>query len=402
MSELHWGQARTLAIGIILAVVVRSGVSAAKLSPQTPLDATTIPQFVENLPDFSSLGRVNGDIPYRVRSEEFQQKILRPRSTPDCPPHFRSGTMVFGYGIDQGTRTSRHCRSRSLPGVTVVVRRDHRRHRRLPNNLVAKPNAPEPFTNPRGPSLERLLTGDQSIHWANPLGAPMMMGSDHHMGNQTPYLGPIAAVTHLHGAEDPSAYDGGPDAWWVPGAEGTRAVAKGKGQRGPSFVTNVYQYPNTQEPTTLWFHDHTLGNSRLNVIAGLEAFYLIRGSGDDGVPGRGKFPAGRQEVELLIQDRQFDTNGQLLFPDGYPAGIDGPLQDPNLHPFWMPEFLGDVIVVNGKSWPKMNVAPKRYRFRTLNGSNVRFFNLSSVPRRFARGTRSTRRAPPAKQNVLST
>lgn len=376
MSGLPWGYARTLAVAVLLAVVARSVVSAAKLTPQTALDATTIPQFVENLPDFSALGRVNGDLPYRVRSEEFQQKILPATFYDTLAAPYAAGTMVFGYGIDEGAKHFPALPRKGLyPGYTVVVTHGHKAVADYRNNLLPAPNAPAPFTNPLGPSLERILTGDQSIHWANPGSAPMMTMGGHHMGNQTPYLGPIAAVTHLHGAEDPSAYDGGPDAWWVPGAEGTRTVPKAKGTRGASFVTNVYQYPNTQEPTTLWFHDHTLGNSRLNVIAGLEAFYLIRGGGDDGVPGPGKLPAARQEVELLIQDRQFDTNGQLLFPDGYPSGIDGPLQDANVHPFWMPEFLGDVIVVNGKSWPKMNVVPKRYRFRLLNGANVRFFNL---------------------------
>jgi len=67
----------------------------------------------------------------------------------------------------------------------------------------------------------------------------------------------------------------------------------------------------------------------------MEAFYLIRGNGDDGIPGARKLPAGRQEVELVVQDRQFDSNGQLLFPDGYPSGLDGPLQNPKLHPYWI-------------------------------------------------------------------
>jgi len=113
----------------------------------------------------------------------------------------------------------------------------------------------------------------------------------------------------------------------------------------------------------------------LNVAAGLAAFYLIRGNGDDGLPGKGKLPAGRHEVELVLQDLQFDTNGQLLFPDGYPAGLDGPLADPKTHPFWMPEYFGDVIVVNGKAWPKLDVAAQRYRFRLLDGANTRFYNL---------------------------
>jgi spore coat protein A len=155
-----------------------------------------------------------------------------------------------------------------------------------------------------------------------------------------------------------------------------RAISPARGSyRGPSFVSNLYKYKNTQEPATLWFHDHTLGTTRLNVFSSLEAFYLIRGNGDDGVSGQGKLPARRQEVELVIQDRQFDTEDQLLFPDGHPSGLDGPLQDAKVHPCWMPEFFGDLITVNGKSWPKLNVEARRYRFRLLNGANTRFFNL---------------------------
>ncbi len=112
----------------------------------------------------------------------------------------------------------------------------------------------------------------------------------------------------------------------------------------------------------------------------MAAFYLIRGDGDDGIAGPGKLPAGRQEVELVLQDREFDTNGQLIFPDGYPTGLDGPLQNPKLHPYWMPEFFGDVITVNGRSWPKFAVAPKRYRLRLLDGASVRFFNLQFCAR----------------------
>ena len=60
-------------------------------------------------------------------------------------------------------------------------------------------------------------------------------------------------------------------------------------------------------------------------------------------------------MPLIIQDRMFDTNGQLYFPAGVPF-----IPNPD-HPFWVPEFLGDVICVNGKAWPFMNVEPKRYR-----------------------------------------
>jgi FtsP/CotA-like multicopper oxidase with cupredoxin domain len=349
MAKPFFGVARVAAAMIALIAIGGSSVSASKLVRQRPLNARSIPQFVENLPDFSVLGRVNGDVPYRVRFEEFQQKILPATFYATLPAPYSAGTMVFGYGMDQGAKHYPALPLKGLyPGYTVVVTRDHTAFADYRNNL--------------SPNLARTLTIDQSIDWANPARAPM---STHGMGNATPYLGAIPAVTHLHGAEDQSAFDGGPNSWFTPGAK----------IRGPGFVTNVYGYPNTQEPTTLWFHDHTLGTTRLNVVAGMEAFYLIRGNGDDGVPGAHKLPAGRQEVELVVQDRQFDTNGQLLFPDGYPSGLDGPLQNPKLHPYWMPEFFGDVVTVNGKSWPKLNVAPKRYRLRLLNGANDRFFNL---------------------------
>jgi len=64
----------------------------------------------------------------------------------------------------------------------------------------------------------------------------------------------------------------------------------------------------------------------------------------------------------------FDVKGQLYFPN---VGI-----NPAFHPYWIPEFFGDTIVVNGKVWPYLNVEPRRYRFRFLNGSNARFYNLS--------------------------
>jgi spore coat protein A, manganese oxidase len=184
-----------------------------------------------------------------------------------------------------------------------------------------------------------------------------------------PYLGPAAVSPHLHGGETPSAFDGGPDQWWTPGAEGSFKSPPPSGSyRGAGFVNNAYQYPNAQEPATLWFHDHQLGGTRLNVYGGLAAFYLLRGNGDDGKVQKGRLPAGLQEVEIALQDRSFDTNGQLFFPD---VG-----DNPGVHPYWLPEFFGDVIVVNGKSWPKLQVEPKRYRFRLLEGSNARFYNLT--------------------------
>jgi FtsP/CotA-like multicopper oxidase with cupredoxin domain len=107
--------------------------------------------------------------------------------------------------------------------------------------------------------------------------------------------------------------------------------------------------------------------------------YLIRDQLDTGRADNPlRLPAGDQEVELVLQDRQFDTNGQLCLPDSTPltAGLNGPPPNPGIHPDWIPEFFGDAIVVNGRTWPYLEVEPRRYRFRVVNGSNARFFRMT--------------------------
>ncbi|MFZ2649303.1 MAG: multicopper oxidase, partial [Burkholderiaceae bacterium] len=210
------------------------------------------------------------------------------------------------------------------------------------------------LTNNLSNNLYQLLTVDQTLHWADPLGSGIPVPPTAF------YTGPVPTCVHLHGGEVMSASDGGPDSWFTPGLA----------QTGPAWAagaSNVLTYPNSQEAATLWFHDHALGVTRLNVYAGLAAFYLLRDSWDTGVAGTGaNFPAGAYEIEIVIQDRMFDTAGQWFFPD---LGL-----NPQ-HPYWVPEFVGDTIVVNGKTWPFLQVEPRRYRFRMLNGSNARFYNL---------------------------
>lgn len=196
-----------------------------------------------------------------------------------------------------------------------------------------------------------------------------------------PYEGDIPMVVHLHGGEIPSDSDGGPNAWFTPGYK----------RLGPAFSYNASSlstYPNMQEATTLWYHPHDDGLTRINVYTGLAGFYFIRGddegqaelpgwSGDDLVEE--VTPAGKTatfnidrgaylpEIELAIQDRMFNVDGELFWP------VEPP--NPDIHPFWTPEFVGDVMVVNGKSWPYLSVAPRKYRFRILDGCNARFLNM---------------------------
>ncbi|MEO7018675.1 MAG: multicopper oxidase domain-containing protein [Ktedonobacteraceae bacterium] len=329
---------------------------ASTTLPQTPLLGASIPQFVEPLTTF--VGKRVGSPIINVGMQEFQQKVLPDSVYATMVPPFNQGTYVWGYKVGN--------RPPSYPGFTVEAQRGIPTAINYTNNL--------PF--PNSSHLEPLLTIDQTIHWADPLNA----GSSHHMGSFQPYQGTIPTVVHLHGAEVPSAFDGAPEAWF------TQDGIHGKGY---STLANtgknsaLFVYPNTQQSTALWFHDHALGLVRINVFAGLAAMYFLRDEFDTGQHNNPlRLPAGNQEVELIIQDRQFDTNGQLLFPDGTPAdnptGLNGTPTNPGAHPFWIPEFFGDAIVVNGKTWPFFNVEPRRYRFRVLDAANARFLQMALV------------------------
>jgi FtsP/CotA-like multicopper oxidase with cupredoxin domain len=180
---------------------------------------------------------------------------------------------------------------------------------------------------------------------------------------------------------------GWPEQWF------TSNGLKGKdffsyGHPGPGEA--IYVYENLQEPGTLWFHDHALGATRTNVYSGMAAFYFLRGP----LTEPWNLPSGAYEIEMAIQDRQFDTNGQLFFPDGSPNGnpnsplavcgdgtpndpcLNGGPPNPNIHAFWIPEFFGDVAIVNGAPWPVLQVEPRRYLFRLLDGSNARMYSLT--------------------------
>ena len=315
--------------------------------PRKALPGARVPQFVSPLPTYAGQ-RVHG-ADLRISMEEFQQKVL-----PDSfyTGAYRDGTWLWGYAAGvSGAGTSPSPR---WPGVTVEAVRGTPVTIEYVNDL------------PVSSRLRKYLTIDQTVHWASPGGGMM---------SSRPYDGAIPAVAHLHGGENPSTSDGVPEGWY------TSTGLRGKGYTtvapaGPNSA--VYRYPNGQQATALWFHDHALGITRINDYAGLAAFYLIRDACDTGRADNPlRLPAGDYEVELMIQDRQFDINGQLYWPDSKasPSLVDGPPGNPRIHPFWIPEFFGDVMCVNGRSWPYLEVEPRRYRFRFLNGSNARFLRM---------------------------
>ena len=322
---------------------------ASVRTPQTPLDGNTVPKFVDQLPTFAGR-RISGTTTVNVNMQEFQQKVLPASVYAGKPAPFNNGTFLWGYNLNNT--------GPSFPARTIEAQRGIATTARYTNSL----------TNTR---LQSLLTVDQSLHWADPLGTTArnncVNGPPLAAACTQPYTGPIPTVVHLHGAEVLSQFDGHPEAWFTPGLA----------QRGRGFVSNMYNYVNTQDATTLWYHDHSLGVVRENVYAGLAGFYFVRDNRDTGLANNPiTLPSGAQEVELFLADKQFDTNGQLYWPDSDQAGsLNGGPGNPDKHPFWIPEFFGDVITVNGKAWPVMDVQPRRYRFRVVNGSNARFYSM---------------------------
>lgn len=167
----------------------------------------------------------------------------------------------------------------------------------------------------------------------------------------TPLGDQVRAMTHLHGAFVAGDSDGSPS-----------VTPNGFGLGD----TQTVHYPNEQPATLLWFHDHALGATRLNVFAGLAAGYILRDEFDTGSePNPIGIPGGAYEIPLVIQDRQFNLDGTFLYPTSDIEGVT-----------WIGEYFGDVMLVNGKVWPFLDVEPRMYRFRILNGCNARILNLA--------------------------
>ena len=199
-----------------------------------------------------------------------------------------------------------------------------------------------------GPTLEVRRGIPITVNAMNTLGAhPLAFAIDTtiHGAVEADRTTPRVSL-HLHGGNTSPNDDGHPEATFLPGA------------------ARSYFYNNDQEAATIWYHDHALGITRLNVYAGLAGFYWIRDEFDTGLADNPLgLPTGPYEIPIVIQDKMFDVDGHLAYPPGEFGSI------------WAPEFFGDVAVVNGKAFPNLNVARGLYRFRVVNGSNARVYNL---------------------------
>jgi spore coat protein A len=169
----------------------------------------------------------------------------------------------------------------------------------------------------------------------------------------TPLGDQVRIMTHLHGGFVAADSDGNP-----------AITPKGFGPGETQYVFYTNQLP--QMPASLlWFHDHGLGATRLNVFAGLAAAYILRDEFDTGAePNPIGIPGGSYEIPLVVQDRQFNADGNFLYPTSDIPTVT-----------WIGEYFGDVMLVNGKVWPYLDVEPRMYRFRILNGCNARILGL---------------------------
>jgi len=337
---------------------------------------------------------------YEISMRQLSQQVL-----PDGMP----ATTVWGYGAVK-SESRRGLLIHHAPSLTIEAKWGRPVRVRWINELLDE----------EGRYLPHLLPVDPTLHWANPPGGTA--GRDERPSfTETPgrYTGPVPMVTHVHGSVgvgDES--DGYPEAWYLPAAtnipegyatEGTwydffasKASASFGATWGPGYAT--FQYPNTQRESTIWYHDHTLGMTRLNVYAGPAGFFLIRGgpAGDKAVldartgnqavlPGPAPkdgdtFPSNKTyyEIPLAVQDRSFNTNGSLFYPDTreFFDGVTGPyIPDSEFSPIWNPEFFGNMLIVNGNTWPFQVIEQRRYRLRFLNGCQSRFLILdfSNIP-----------------------
>ena len=337
---------------------------------------------------------------YEISMRQFAEQIL-PAGLP--------ATTVWGYGAVKSASPN-GLLLHNAPSLTIEAQANVPVRVKWINELV---DANEDY-------LPHLLPVDPTLHWANPPGG--VRGRDSRPAfSETPgpYTGPVPIVTHVHGAVgvgDES--DGYAEAWYLPKAKNipasyakrgtwydyfrSKALQRSGAPWGPGFAT--FQYPNDNRASTIWYHDHALGMTRLNVYAGPAGFYIIRGgpAGDNAVtdsrggtravlPGpapaaEDPFPPNKiyYEIPIAIQDRAFNTDGSLFYPDTrkFFDEFGGPyIPETNVSPIWNPEFFGNMIMVNGNTWPFLNVEQRRYRFRFLNGCDSRFLILdfSQIP-----------------------
>jgi spore coat protein A len=226
-----------------------------------------------------------------------------------------------------------------IPYYRIAMRETEVRvHRDLPPTRMWSYGGTVP-----GPTLEVRSGQGAFIEWQNDLPGGHFLPIDHNICGAGSDVPDVRTIVHVHGARVPPESDGYPEHWYTPGQ------------------SKVVHYPNRQDATMLWYHDHAMGIERLNHYAGMFGLYFVRDDAED----RLGLPKGAREVPLVLCDRLFAADGQLVYPT---SGLPGAP--------WVSEINGDAHLVNGKLFPYFDVEPALYRFRMVNASNGRVYYLS--------------------------
>jgi spore coat protein A len=199
-----------------------------------------------------------------------------------------------------------------------------------------------------GPIIEAIRGTPITVRWENRLPTNHLFKVDPHIHGAMPPVPEVRTVPHLHGARLRSRDDGLPENWFTPG------------------TARTYSYGNEQAAATLWYHDHAIGITRLNVYAGLSGFFLLRDPDELAM----HLPSGPYEIPIILQDRTLAEDGQLTYAPAFDDEVELP------EGVWGSEFFGELPVINGAVSPYLEVEARPYRLRALNGANSRFFNLS--------------------------
>jgi spore coat protein A len=329
-------------------------------------DPAMQPKFVELAPNaldpgflFKDFGDTPSEKPnFRIKASKTKQQtgLIDPNTGKKLT------TNLWGYG--QNTV--------SWPGQTIQVK------------STAAGGADETVVkwDNKVRDKSHLLPVDTNLHWCYALhGASSANGVDYRQFSIRRDGVPI--ITHLHGGNTDFQFHGNPEFFYSPNSK----VIGPQWDSVPGGFTNTFRYNNDVPAGNLWYHDHGLGITRLNVYAGLAGFYFFRDELDTGLPDNPLgLPAFPYEMAYAIQDRMFTDRGALFysafpgdpFYDDFITG-EGADLPPELFPDGGPtalaEFFGDHIVVNGKIWPYENVEPRNYRMHLLNGTDSRFMAL---------------------------
>jgi len=312
---------------------------------QVPLDPATIPKFAHQLTIprvyAPTVTNVNGKV-----QNEYTVSV-RKSTTQMLPPPFPA-TTVLAYGGNV-----------KIPGTnaTEFVRT-------VPGPVFENTRGTPTVVHWRNEVTQaHFLPIDTTLNWANPAVLEPPVGPfDPFPIDNLGANSPVPIVTHNHGLVVTPQNDGIADEWFTAGNGGTPP------QRGPGFVTRDYFKPNEQPGTQLFYHDHSMGITRVNVYAGLAGTaYFIRDPNNPLDKASSPLPKGEFEIPLMLSDRDFFTDGELAFPREGANVKNGP---------WTPGGDGLAILVNGKVWPNLNVQRRQYRFRTLAAGNGRQFVIS--------------------------